>query len=192
MVDKVMCCVGDLNSTDLYCIPMNTPTPTPIDFSKQDVDALLTVVGPHTTKLWPADRRALCFDIFRHFAPLWEEKERMREDRLVVQQREGELAADRDALRTRVAELEWTVIANGKQLDSRDEMIAEKSARITALETTNKALEADKARLDWLTKNGRTLSEYDGHWEIEGSDFSHLSPRAAIDAAIAQSGGQET
>lgn len=39
-----------------------------------------------------------------------------------------------DLLRQRVAELEWIRIANGKQLDARDEMIAEKSTRITAIE----------------------------------------------------------
>lgn len=112
---------------------------------------------------------------------------------------------DRDALRTRVAEL-------GKELNRTEcdclrflGSTTELNKRITALETANKALEADKARLDWLEKRHLTLSATkedhgdelwlwwqvtSGNQSLSGHPLS--TPRDAIDAALAHSGGQET
>ena len=106
------------------------------------------------------------------------------------------------ALRTRVAELEKShaELFAGIGRIERDKL----RTRITALETANKALGADKARLDWLEENRIDYLGYSSHPDMGGNQWSlrtrdrfnsrqkaTKTARAAIDAAIA-TGGKET
>lgn len=89
------------------------------------------------------------------------------------------IVTDRDALRTRVAELKDKLLIQ----EARDNALCD---RITALETANKALEADKVRLRAALVNAKHA--FGAITEFEG--VPTLVERERIDAAIAQGGGQ--